>query len=168
MKRASAALMAAAAAALTAPGCGGGGTAPPPRGAATPAAVSSTDYVASPTLGRGTSERLFAIPGLGAFRATCARPGEARISYRVKKRGGTTQLVTAEPGRGSGSNRWADPGERVAIPIGGSRAARADWQVALIAEGRITVVTASFTVGVLGDRFGCFVTGTAHSATRPR
>jgi hypothetical protein len=167
MKLSFAALMASAAAALTAAGCGGD-TAPTPRGGAAPAAVSSTDYVASPTLGRGTSERLFAVPELGAFRATCARPGEARISYRVKKRGGTTQLVTAEAGRGSGSNRWADPGERVAIPIGGSRAARADWQVALIAEGRITVVTASFTVGVLGDRFGCFVTGAAHRATRPR
>jgi hypothetical protein len=158
----------AAAAALAATGCGGGDTAPNPRGGAAPATVSSADYVASPTLGRGTSERLFAIPELGAFRATCTRPGEARISYGVKKRGGTSQLVTAEAGRGSGPRKWVDPGERVAIPIGGSRAGRADWQVAILAEGRITVVTASFTVGVLGDKFGCFVTGKARSATRQR
>jgi hypothetical protein len=166
MKRRSAALLASTAVLLAATGCGGGDTAPTRSGAAAPPPASSADYVASPTLGRGTSERLFAIPELGAFRASCTRPAEARISYRVN-RGGTTQLVTAETARGGGLNRRVDPGERVAVAIRASEAARADWQAGIIAEGRIAVVTASFTVGRLGD-FCCFVTAKAHRARRAR
>jgi hypothetical protein len=159
--------MASAVAALAATGCGGGETDASHRGAAAPRAVSSADYVASPTLGRGRAERLFAIPDLGSFRASCIRPGEARISYRVEP-GGATEVVTAGTARDPGSNRWVDPGDRVAVPIGPSTAPRADWQVGLIRKGRIAVVTASFTVGRLGDDFGCFVTGTAHTSSRRR
>jgi hypothetical protein len=167
MRRSSAALVASAAAALVATGCGGGDTAATPRGKAAPAAVSSSDYVASSTLGRGTAARLFAITGLGTFRASCIRPGEARISYRVEP-GGTGQIVTTATPRGTGSNTWADPGERVTVAIGPRSGPRSDWQLGLLSEGRIGVVTASFTVARLAKTFGCFVTATAHSAKRRR
>jgi hypothetical protein len=139
----------------------------PRGGGAAPAAVSSSDYVASPTLGRGTAERLFAIPGLGAFRASCTRPGEARIAYRAE-RGGATQIVTTAAPGGTESKAWADPGERASVPIGPRRGPRVDWQIGLLSEGRIHVLTASFTVARLAKTFGCFVTGTAHAAKRLR
>ena len=166
MNRRPAALIASTATALAVTGCGGGDVDATPRSDATHAAVSSTDYVASPTLGRGTAARLFAIPGLGRFGASCGRPGVARISYTAAP-GGATQIVTTETPGGTGSNTWADPGERVAAPIGARTGPRVDWQVGLLSEGRIEVLTASFTVARMPE-FGCFVTGKAHTAKRPR
>jgi hypothetical protein len=167
MKRPPVALIASTVAALAATGCSDGGGVDTPRADRAHAAVTSNDYVASPTLGRGTSVRLFAIPGLGRFGASCTRPGEVRISYRVEA-GGTSQIVTTATPRGTGSNTWADPGERVTVSIGPRTGPRVDWQVGLLAEGRIGVLTGSFTVARLAKTFGCFVTGTAHTAKRLR
>jgi hypothetical protein len=76
-------------------------------------------------------------------------------------------VTTATPG-GTESNAWADPGERVSVPIGPRRGPRVDWQIGLLSEGRIHVLTASFTVARLAKTFGCFVTATAHTAKRLR
>ena len=128
--------------------------------------VRSNDYVASPTLSRGDAERLFVVPSLGTFRATCRRPGQARISYTAG-RGTATQLVSAVPTRGSPLNGWLDPGERLMATVGRRAGPRVDWQVGLLSEGRIAVLTGSFAVGGF-PKFGCFVTGKAQVANRAR
>jgi hypothetical protein len=147
-------------------GCGGSEIDAPERGAVSRAAVESKEYVASPTLGRGSAKRLFAIAGLGRFGASCRRPGQAEISYLVAP-GSATQLVTTETARAGWSNGWLDPGQRVAVAISPQTRPRTDWQVALLSKGRIEVLTASFTVSPLA-KFGCFVTGKAEVASRRR
>jgi hypothetical protein len=90
-----------------------------------------------------------------------------RIRRRAARDGAAQVVTTAMPG-GTESNAWADPGERVSVPIGSGSGPRVDWQIGLLSEGRIHVLTASFTVARLAKTFGCFVTGTAHAAKRLR
>jgi hypothetical protein len=150
-------------AARVATGCGGNEDGSRSRAAA----VTVADYVASPTLGRGSSERLFAIPGLGQFRAACVRTGEARIAYRAA-RGGAGQSAAVQTARATRPAVSLDPGDRVAAAIDRDRAPRVDWQVGILSEGRVDVLTASVTVDSLGAEFGCFLTAKAHRANRLR
>jgi hypothetical protein len=155
----SAALVAAGAAAAVA-GCGDGDT----RSRAGVAPTGPDHHIASTTLGRGQDARLFAVPGLGRFRASCTSPGVARISYRAAP-GSATQSVTTRTARGESPTAWVDPGDRASAAIDRDRAPRADWQVALLSKGRQQVLRASFTVARL-PKFGCFVTGIADGARR--
>jgi hypothetical protein len=147
-------------------GCGDDEVGAPTSRASAQRAVETQDYVASPTLARGTAAQLFAIPGLGRFGARCNHPGEAEISY-TSAGGSATQLVTTE-NRGLSSNGRLDPGQRMAVTIGRSTGPRVDWQVAVLSEGTVEVATASFTTGKLSERFGCFVTGKAQVSKRRR
>jgi len=151
--------------AVAAMGCGDDAGGPAP-GASPQQAVETDDYVASPTLARGSAARLFAIPGLGHFGARCKRPGEAEISYTAAARS-ATQLVTTD-NRGISSNGRLNPGQRIAVAIGPRVGPRVDWQVALLSEGTVEVATASFTTGKLSGSFGCFVTGKAQATQRRR
>jgi hypothetical protein len=139
-------------------GCGS--QAAPPR-ESSPAAspVTTGHFVASPTLGEGGAQPLFAIPDLGHFRALCTSPGHARISYTVA-RGSASQQVTVD----SRAAEFRDPGERVRVDIG----RRSEWQVARLSKGRIEVATATFTTGALSGRHGCFVSAKADVAQRRR
>jgi hypothetical protein len=157
-----------AAVALVAVAAGGGcGGDPRLNSRPTGASPRSTDFVASPTLGRGDRDVLFSIPGLGRFRATCVRPGIARIVY-LAERGGATQLMSRQTAAGARPSEYLNPGERAAITIRSRSAPRADWQIALLSEGRVDVFTGSFTVAVLGDRFGCFVAAKGSQTARSR
>jgi hypothetical protein len=166
MKGISVALLLSAAVLSAITGCGGDEVNGPLSGKVVGAEVMSSKYIASPTLGSGTAAPLFAIPGLGRFRASCRRPGQAEISYTIAP-GSATQLVTTETAQVGSSNGWLDPGQRVAIAIGREAGPRVDWQVGLLSKGRIEVLTASFAVGRLGN-FGCFLTGKAEDAKRRR
>ncbi|HEX6654171.1 MAG TPA: hypothetical protein VF072_15605 [Thermoleophilaceae bacterium] len=134
------------------------------RGAGSSAAA-ATQYAASPTLSRGSGARLFSIPGVGRFRASCARPGTARVSYVADD---TSQSVTVETARATRPAVSIDPGERVAVTVDRRTAPRSDWQVAILSEGRIDVVTASVTVAQLAPGFGCFVSAKADRVRRTR
>jgi hypothetical protein len=147
-------------------GCGDDAVDPPARRAAAEPAVTTNDYVATPTLSEGSSERLFSIPLLGHFRATCTGPARAEISYKAA-RGTATQLVTTE-NRGFSSNGHVNPGQRMAVAIGRPLGPRAEWQVALLSAGRIKVATATFTVGRVAGSHGCLLSGKAEVAERQR
>jgi hypothetical protein len=127
--------------------------------------VKTHDYVATPTLGDRQSRGLFAIAKLGRFGATCLGAGRAEVFYRAA-RGTATQLVTTQSRLSSKS--LLDPGQRVAVSIGGATGPRIDWQIALFSAGAIKVATASFTVGPLAGAHGCLVSGKGESAERPR
>ena len=145
-------------------GCGSDGVDAPAPARQKPE-VQTSDYVATPTLNEGGSQRLFAIPALGRFRATCTGPARAQISYRAA-RATATQLVTTES-RVS-SNGRVDPGQRIAVAIGRLTGSRVEWQVTLLSAGRIKVATAAFTVGPLAGAHGCLVSGKAEVAERQR
>jgi hypothetical protein len=150
MRRAAAAVCVASVVA----GCGSGDRSPSQSG---PEALTNASYVASPTVGPGTAARLFAIPGLGRFMAHCNRGGVASVAYRVAA-GSASQLVTHR------SSRWLDPGDRLVEPVGDP----SQWQVAILAEGKIQIATASFSAKRMKGSSGCFVTAKADVSARRR
>lgn len=147
---------------VTAAGCGGGADRPRPDAAPVPAV---THYVASPTLSRHSAESLLVMPGLGRFRVACTRPGVARISYAARLTG---QTVAAETARVTRPIVSLFPGKHVAVMLDHRIAPRADWQVAIVSEGRIDVATATVTVATLGSDYGCFVSAKADRVRRGR
>jgi hypothetical protein len=151
--------------AALAAGCGGQPDRSTPARSDPARAAGAIHYAASPTLGRGDGEALFAVAGAGRFRATCLRPGVARISYLARV---TSQSVTVQTATATRPALSADPGDRVAVTIDRTTAPRADWQVALLSEGRIDVLTAGVTVAPLGSGFGCFVSAKADRVRRAR
>ncbi len=153
--------------AAVAAGCGDEATPAPAAKATSQRAVKTNDYVASPTLTAGSAGQLFAIPGLGRFRASCKGEGRAVISYRASS--ATSQLVTTEGGAAS-SNGWLDPGQSMAVGLGREIGPRVEWQVAVLSKGRIEVASAAFTVGTLpgSSGRGCLVSAKAEVTKRPR
>src|SRR3954463_4716347 len=129
--------------ALAGAGCGAGADSQS-RSHAVSAQVQSTEYAASPTLSRGSGDELFAVRGLGRFRAVCVRPGVARIEYTAAS-DSATQLVSRQTAGGARPSASLNPGERAATTIRSRSAPRADWQVAILSEGRINIFTGSFT-----------------------
>ena len=140
--------------ACLAAGCGSGERSSSQSGADS---VRTASYVASPTVGPGTSARLFAIPGLGRFTARCNRRGRASVAYTVAA-GSASQLVTRR------SSRWLDPGDRLTDGVGDP----SQWQIAILSKGSIQVATASLSAKRMKGSPLCFVTAKADVSARRR